>query len=141
MKRKYLVYAATLPVFTLGFAGAASAHGWFGAVSPEELANRHTAMFEEQANLLGASIDEVKNAWADGKTLFELAEEKGITKDQLRAKLEELKKEKLKSQLQALVQSGVITQAQADRRLGALEKFEGKKGFRGAGMMGMFRRH
>ena len=76
----------------------------------------------------GISIDEVKAAWAAGKDLVELAEEHGISKEQLKTKMEEARKAHMKSQLQALVEKGVITQDQADARLESLEAEHDKRG-------------
>ncbi|MBL8030333.1 MAG: DUF2680 domain-containing protein [Candidatus Doudnabacteria bacterium] len=121
--RKKLVSYAIIPAFALTLVGAglASAHG-FGSgfnknLSPEEIAQSQQDRFTEQANLLGISVDEIKNAWAQGKTLQQLATEKGISTDQLKEKMKARAQEKMKSMLQTLVQKGVITQAQADQRL------------------------
>ncbi|MEY4731323.1 MAG: hypothetical protein RL681_269 [Candidatus Parcubacteria bacterium] len=139
MKTKYLAYAI-LPALALGFVGTsmASANGLFmSAATPEEVADRHQTMFEQQAGLLGMSVDEFKAAWAQGKTLREIATERGITDDALRAKMLELGKQKLKAQLQMLVDRGIITQAQADSRFAAMgsraANGQAKGGMRGFG--------
>ncbi len=123
MKTKYLAYAV-LPALALGFVGTsiASAHGWLmREATPDEIAARHTQLFTEQATMLGIGVDEVKNAWAQGKGLRELANEKGITDDELKAKLQELHTQRMKTNLQTLVDKGVITQAQADARLQTMQ--------------------
>jgi hypothetical protein len=85
MKKKYLLVPA-LSLLLLG-AGTASAHGWFTpAATPQETAARATQMFEKQASLLGIGVDEYKQAWAEGKTMQEIAESKGITQEQLKQK-------------------------------------------------------
>jgi hypothetical protein len=143
MKTKYLAYAI-LPALAFGSVGASvvSAHGWFGGtLDPDAMAARHTEMFTEQANLLGVGIDDVKNAWAAGKTIRELAQEKGITDEQLRTKMQELHAQRMKILLQTLVTKGIITQAQADARLQAMQTrmAEGSgKGMRGFGRHFMF---
>ena len=129
---------------------AASAHGMFGGfgnlgstLTPDEIATKQQAMFQNEANLLGVSVDEVKAAWAAGKSLVQLAADKGITQAQLQQKLKDSRVAQLKSQLQALVTKGVITQAQADQRLQFIQnqqakigsKINGRRG-RGMGMMG-----
>jgi hypothetical protein len=145
MKRNMLVYAFLPAVLGLGLVSvkAASAHGFlggWGAATPEEVATKHQTMFQEQATILGLSIDDVKNAWAEGKSLQQLATEKGITQEQLQTKMKELRTSQMKTQLQALVDKGIITQTQADKRLATLQaKVEqgGKRmgrGFRGMGM-------
>lgn len=141
MKTRYLAYAA-LPALIAGvaIAGNASAHGWFMSATPEEIASRHTAMFEAQAKLLGMSVDEFKAAWAEGKTLREIAEAKGISEEELRTRMQNERTAHMKAQLQTLVEKGVITQAQADARAAAMESRvqSGPKGMRGFGH-GFFR--
>lgn len=146
MKKKYLSYAL-VPALALTIFGAsqASAHFGFGFMNnatPEQVAQMQTDMFQKQAELLGVSVDDVKNAWAQGKTLQELAAEKGISQEQLQQKVREQRTTQMKSHLQILVDKGVITQAQADQRLQVMEQraMSGKagKGFgerRGMGMM------
>lgn len=121
MKKKLLVYAG-MPLIALALTGAgiASAHGFgFGinAATPQQMADGQTKMFEQQAILLGISLDDVKNAWAQGKSLESLALEKGITQEQLQTKMKELRKQQRQIELKAMVDSGVITQSQADQRL------------------------
>jgi hypothetical protein len=97
-------------------------------------------MFTQQANLLGISVDEVKSAWASGKSLNDLAKEKGITQDQLRQKMQDLRQQQMKNYLQTSVDKGVITQAQADSRLSFVQSNQsGKlgKGMRHGFGMGM----
>lgn len=142
MKKKYLLYAV-LPVVGLGFLGvnAASAHGlWRGAMTNEQIVQMQTTRFEEQASLLGVSVDDVKNAWASGKTMQDLAKEKGISETDLQAKIKAQREAQMKTHLQAMVSAGTITQAQADQRLTFMQNNQGKgvgrggKGGRGIGM-------
>jgi len=149
MKNKLLIYAI-FPVIGLGLLGygAASAHGFgmfggFGGLSnltPDQIATRQQTMFQNEANLLGISIDGVKNGWADGKSLVQIAADHGITRDQLQQKMKDAQTAQLKSQLQTLVDKGIITQAQADKRLQFINQqvTSGKfhRGF-GRGMMGI----
>jgi hypothetical protein len=125
MRNKLLTYSI-LPVMALMLigAGTVSAHGLWGMnnLTPDEIATRQQTMFTQEANLLGISVDEVKTAWAQGKTLKELATEKGITNDQLKQKMMDMRKAELKNQLKTLVEKGVITQAQADQRTSFIEK-------------------
>lgn len=117
------MYAFLPAVLGLGFLGVniASAHGLFGGfdsnLTPDELVTRQQTMFQNDAQILGIGVDEVKDAWSQGKTLERIAQEKGISQDQLKTRLQDAQKQKIKSQLQALVDKGVITQAQADKRL------------------------
>ncbi len=157
MKRKNLIYAAVpLAAMVLMGIGTASAHGFgFGMsnLTPDQVAERQTNMFTQEASILGVSVDEVKNAWAKGETIAELAKQKGITEDQLKTKMEAVRKQQTQDHLKTLVAKGVITQAQADARLKFMEtriqKFNdgtNQKGFGrghgggfgpGMGMMGL----
>jgi len=124
MKKKFLVYAI-LPVLGLAFlVGPASASamgfGWFGGfgkADPDAIASRMQTMFQNEATLLGISVDEVKNCWAQGKNIGQCAQDHGITQEQLQQKMKDARAQQLKAQMQALVDKGIITQAQADQRL------------------------
>ena len=89
--RKILVYSVlAVGLFGLVGVGVVSANGWFGRfsdASPEEMAQHQEIMFQNKAELLGISIDEMKDAWAEGKTLKETAEEQGITQEQFQEQI------------------------------------------------------
>jgi len=138
MKKKYLIYTI-LPItaFTIVGGGIALACGWFGGMgnfSPDEIAQRQQTMFEREAQILGISVDEVKNYWAEGKTIKEIMEEKGITQEQIQTKMREIQLQEMRSFLQTLVEKGIITQTQADKRLeimkNRLENGKVGRGFR-----------
>lgn len=143
MKKSLLAYAL-VPAIGLGAIGVgfASAHGpMFGAgATPDEIATRQTEMFTTHATLLGVSVDEVKQAWAEGKTMREFAAAKGITDEQLKEKMQTARKAQMETHMSALVAKGVITQAQADQHKAAMEKRMteggGKKGEKGRGGFG-----
>ncbi|MBI2888652.1 MAG: hypothetical protein HYY10_01885 [Candidatus Liptonbacteria bacterium] len=124
--KKFIVYAF-FPAIAAGFlgAGVASAHGFgfgFGStLAPDEVVSRHQAMFQSEATLLGISVDDVKRGWAEGKNMFQIAADRGITKERLQQKLQDARTAQMKLHLQALVNKGVITQAQADQRLKFME--------------------
>lgn len=120
---KTLAALTALPVLAIGFVGTqlAFAQSDAGTSTPTNFVTRFTQMFENQASLIGASPDEVKQAWAEGKSLQDLAAEKGISSDDLKAKMQAQRLEKEKSMLDSLVSAGVITQAQADTRLAAIQ--------------------
>ena len=127
MKQKVFVYFVPAVLgFSLLSAGVASAHG-FGkggmmTLSPEEVAAREQSMFQNQAQLLGINVEEVKNGWAEGKTLQEMATENNITPQQLKEKMKVAHLAQAKSHLDALVSKGVITQGQADQRFSTMQK-------------------
>src|SRR3989338_7128879 len=122
---KYLAYAA-IPVaaFALLLTNTALAHGWGwgGKVDPEQFAQQQQTMFQEQADLLGTNIDQVKNAWAQGKTMMELADELGLSETDLQNKMRTVHLADLKTRLQTLVTNGIITQIQADQRYSFMEQ-------------------
>ncbi len=89
----------------------------FNDVDSEEFANRQSEMFATQAELTGLSISEIKDAWAEGKNLNELLTEKGIDVEKFREQMKAKAEEKMKEHIQSLVTKGVITQAQADKRI------------------------
>lgn len=139
-KRKYLSYIA-VSALALAFigVGTVSAHGLvrgFGAgagspfipvmsgpnSNPEQMAEAQNNRFTQQAALLEISVDEVKQAWAEGKTLQDVATARGITAEQLKEQIEAARNETMKKHLDALVQQGVITQAQADLRQDFVQK-------------------
>ena len=127
MNKQMLSYIA-LPVIGLGLFGAqsASAHGMgmmggFWSSNPEEIAIRQQTMFDEQAQIFGLTVDEVKNAWAEGKSLKELANAKGVTDEQIQARLKERQTQKLKTQFKTLVDRGIVPQSQADKRLAVMQ--------------------
>lgn len=139
-KNKVLMYAA-LPIIGLGILGysSASAAGWgmgMSNLNPDELASSQQARFQREASMLGVSLDEVKNAWAQGKTLLDLAKEKGITQEQLQAKMKDLRLQEIKDSLQSFVSRGIITQAQADQRMQYVQNNVGNGRKMGRGMMG-----
>ena len=121
-KLRKILYAA-LPV--IGIASVigvqvASAHGFFGgfaSLTPEEIATRQPARFQQEAELLGVSADDVKAAWAEGKSFRQLMQEKGISEDAVVQRMKDAKLQRLKTEMQALVDRGIVTQQQADHRL------------------------
>ena len=138
-----------LPVLAIGILGAsmASAHGlnWGTPLTPDQIAARQLAQFTNEANMLGISADAVKQGWAEGKSFQQIAADNGISADQLKQKMLDARTAQLKASLQALVDKGVITQAQSDQRLAAIQAMWAKapskpslgKGFGHSG----FRKH
>lgn len=137
MNYKLFAYAA-LPIVSLAFlgVGAASARGfggWGGGfgmgmmgfnLTPDEIASRQTVRFEQEAKIFGVSADDLKAGWAEGKSPMEVAEEKGITQEQIQARMKEARTAQMKTQLDALVTKGVITQVQAGKRLQVMQERE-----------------
>lgn len=118
MTKKYLTYLALPAVGILLLGGTALAHGWGGGnATPEQITARYQQQFSSEATMLGLSVDDVKQAWASGKSLQQLATDHGISAADLQKKMADARAAKLKAELQTLVTQGVITQAQADQRL------------------------
>lgn len=139
-KTKYILPMLAIPALALTLlgAGVASASGTWNNISPEDLAKHQQTMFEHQSTLLGIPVNEVKDAWAQGKNIQDLAKEKGISETDLKAKMDAQRKQNQQDRLKSLVSSGVITQAQADQRLKFEEnnpkKGQHRMGQRGPGM-------
>lgn len=138
-KIKYILPGLAIPALALSLlgVGVASANGGMINFSPEDFAKHHQTMFENQATLLGISASELKDSWAQGKKLQDIAKEKGISEADLKAKMDAQRKQNQQDRLKALVTAGVITQAQADQRLKFQEsRPQGMHG-KGPGKMGM----
>lgn len=144
------VLAATLLLSGVASARGFGVHGMGGGmmggfnITPEQAAINHQEMFTKQASMLGVSVDVVKNGWAAGKSMQQIAAENGITKEQLKQKMQDLSKLQRQAHLKALVDKGVITQAQADARLASFANAKqnggDKEKRKGAGMMGGFKK-
>jgi len=144
MNKKVLMFSLlALTIFTAVGVSSVSAHGWFrgGAdIDPVQVTERQSQMFEEKAELLGVSVDEVKSYWVENKNMGDIIEELGIDKDELKAKMKENRQEKMQTRLQVLVDGGIITQEQADSRLETMQdRLENGK-FGGHRMGGKFMR-
>jgi hypothetical protein len=123
----------------------ASAH--MGGMGSEMDNLKLTAKFEQHAKILGVNVSEVKNAWAEGKSIFDLAKEKGISTSTLQAKMQESRLAEMTIKINSLVTAGTITQAQADKKIATMKTLEakmngviggkekGKKGMRGGEKM------
>ena len=112
----YVGLGALAFAFYFGFSTQASAF-MGGSMTIEDRAVVQQTMFEEHAKILGISIDEIKNAWAQGQSFMELAKSKGFSQETIREKMKISGQEKMKAQLDYLVSKGIITQDQADKRL------------------------
>ena len=136
--KQKLAALAILPIIGAGALGAqfALAQTDTSTVSttvttkvPVDMAEHTAQMFQSQADLLGATLDEVKQAWAEGKSLQELATAKGISAADLQTKMHAQHIAREKTELATLVSQGVITQAQADTRLASIQNGKVKGGF------------
>lgn len=126
----YVGLGALALAFYFGFNADASAFmgGMGKSLSLDERASMQEKMFQEQANLLGLSVDEVKNSWAKGQGFMELAKSKGISEATLKAKMQTQAEVKMKEHLASLVAKGVITESQAEARLNFMKEKLNKMG-------------
>lgn len=118
---KQRITRVAFPALVLGLAltGAdvASAHGVGGVMKGNMgvgAKDDPVQMFQDQAVVLGVTVDDVKNAWASGKDLMTFAKEKGLTEQTVRAKMHAQQESQMKVHLAAQVKAGRMTQAQAD---------------------------
>lgn len=114
-----VLVSGSASAMTMGMGGGAHAMLW--AQNPDQAAAQLQTRFESAAKMLGISVEDVKAAWAEGTSMQQLAKDKGVTADQLRARALEQHRVEAKTQLQSLVTKGIITQAQADARLKFME--------------------
>ncbi len=130
--KKNISTKAILSLVGLGLLGSASLVSAKGPVmqnlTPAEIATRQSEMFQRQATLLGISVDKIKAAWAEGKTMQELAAANGITAEQLGQKMKDERNIQMKAHLKVLVDQKVITQTQADARLAVMQKMMSNNG-------------
>ncbi len=146
MTKKLLAIIAPVAVVALIGAGTVSAHSGLGmgfmgfgpfnsSSNSDQFAQMHQQMFERMASMLGISVDVVKNGWAQGQSITEIAKANGISETDLQAKMQSAAKQQLADQLKVLVDKGVITQAQADQRLNLMQNDLSARRGAGKGMM------
>lgn len=137
MKVKYLLYGI-IPALLLGVGiSSAAAHGmfgWRGQADPATQATEQTQRFEQQAQVLGISVDQVKSYWSQGMTPRDIIDELVLDETELQNRMREIRQTNMKEHLQALVDQGVITQAQAEARLEFMSTHEPKG--KGKGLFG-----
>ncbi len=120
--KKTALLVPVLAAVGLFSASQAQAFGGFGmgvgtTADPVTLADRFESMIQAKANVFGIAAADLKAGWAAGKSVIEVAKEKGMTAEQIQAKLEAEREAQIKAILSAMVSKGYITQAQADARL------------------------
>jgi len=92
----------------------------------------HEYMEKAMAKALGISEDDLEAALASGKTMWQVAEEKGLTLEQFQKVMLDARQEAFKQ----MVADGVITQAQADWMLSRMQNMGGRGGQGGCPGMG-----
>lgn len=92
---------------------------------------------EAAAQALGMTADELTSALKEGKTLEQLAEEKGVDIAEVQAALQAERETEMRERIQQALDNGTITQEHADWLLEGLDKgFLGKPGGFGMGFDG-----
>jgi hypothetical protein len=143
MKKTLVIVATVVGVILLGNVLVAAAQGAGPGPGPSSdwMTQVHQAVWTAVASELGMTYDELVAEVQGGKTLWQIAEEKGVSIERLRRVMLEARQ----AALADLVKQGVITQEQADWMLshsrgmlgGGFGPCGGNPGFmRGPGMMG-----
>lgn len=131
MNKKYLLILPALFLTVLFTVDSVSAFGGKGFFRAGDDVATQTKNWEEKiaqkAKIIGVSENEIKTAWAEGKNFKDLAKEKGISEEEMRAKMQAQRQEQQKAFLQNLVSQGKITQAQADARIKHMQEMGGKR--------------
>ncbi|MEW6286602.1 MAG: hypothetical protein AB1509_10240 [Chloroflexota bacterium] len=137
MKNKMLIVIGGLlaALLVVGVVGAASVY----AQEPADMLQRgrgpgwhgfrlSDAELEAVANVLGMTPDEVSSALQSGKTLLDLADEKGVAIEDVQAALQAVRAAEMRDAISQAVKDGTMTQEKADWLLEGLDK-----GFIGGG--------
>jgi uncharacterized protein (DUF433 family) len=93
-----------------------------------------TKMLEEQADVLGITVDDLQSRMDAGQSFQDIVKELGISEDAIRANMEAQRTERvaeMKVKIAQEVTDGKITQEQADKKIAEFES--GKGGPRGEG--------
>jgi hypothetical protein len=91
---------------------------------------------EAAAEALGMSVDELRTQLWGGKTLADLAEEKGVDLAEVQTAVQAAREASLRGNIEQAVEDGTITQEHADWLLEGLEKGFLTDGFGFGGAMG-----
>ena len=111
MKKTLVILATVVSVVLLGNVLIASAQGGGpGAPRNADMADMHEAVWTAVAKELGMTYEQLVAATQSGKTIWQLAAEKGVSIERLRQVMLDARK----AALADLVKQGVITQEQAD---------------------------
>jgi hypothetical protein len=144
MNKKVLVFSlAVLTIFTAIGISSVDARGFSQnnlGFNSDQMTERRVQMIENNAELLGITVEQLENYHAEGKYMFEIAEELGLDVDNLREKIESNRQNRMKERLQDLVDDGKITQEQANERLESMQEFRGRGNFGGRPMKDRFTR-
>lgn len=135
--KKILYLVLAISFICLIGASVASANGFLHRGEGKE------AMFEHKASVLGLTVDELKAKLSEKKGFRWIAEEEGVTFEQMLEKKKEAMLENAEEYLNKMIEAGKINQEEADNILQEKEEwfdnFKGKS--HGKGFFGGFGRH
>jgi len=114
------VLGASGPVVALAAAPAAHARNAHTPDSKKDHRAVARAVFEAEADALGMTPEQLRDALKKGRTVKDLANDRGLTKEQLVDRM--LNHSGLRAALDHLVDAKQITRAQADRVLDRIAK-------------------
>lgn len=144
MNKKVLVFSlAVLTIFTAIGISSVDARGFSQnnlGFNSDQMTERRVQMIENNAELLGITVEQLENYHAEGKYMFEIAEELGLDMDNFREKIELNRQNRMKERLQDLVDNGKITQEQANKRSENIQEFGGRGSFGGHPVKDGFKR-
>lgn len=83
----------------------------------EKATEKVELMFERWARILGINVEKIKEYWAEGLNPKEIMEKEGIDENKVKENIKGWKTEQLKEFLQRLVDKGIITREQMEKRL------------------------
>ncbi|HLF29252.1 MAG TPA: LysM domain-containing protein [Anaerolineae bacterium] len=110
MKKTLIILATIVGVVLLGNVLIVSAQGAGPGPNGDWMTQMHEAVWTAVAEELGLTYDELVAAVQDGQTIWQIAEEQGVSVERLR----EVMLDARAAALADLVEQGVITQEQAD---------------------------
>lgn len=87
-------------------------------VDPETYSQQLQNKFEYWSKVSGIDVNKIKNYWAQGKSFREMLALEKVDFNKVQEKVREYKLDQLKKNIQELVEKGIITQEQANQRLG-----------------------
>jgi len=97
-----------------GFAADSTETGGFGL----GIGKLYGSMMTVVSDLLGIAPEEVRAQRREGNSILDIAEEKGVTEDQLLEKIVDSRK----ANLEDAIEKGLITEEQADLCIGQMEE-------------------
>lgn len=131
-KAIFLFLVASILAGLIIVPGQARAFGWkfLDNSNLDTWAEKMSTMFENLAQILGISVEKVKNYWAEGKSIKEIMEAENINKEDVQKRIQQRELEQLRERLQKMVEKGIITQEQADKRYQTMQKWMEERGSR-----------